>query len=187
MNPLRLLAPGLAVSLALGCAFPDPLPTDLASYTSAEEVAPLGGAALIDRRQLLERTLQDLGHFHTTLESMAHRGDGQGIERLSDFLHVYLQLHLDALLRPTWQSRHLELMVLDANLRFAEADLLIRMGALSSAQRLIDELEDRFADRREMLIQYPVGVQRTLGVGLEYLRADRRQRALRSRKWHRSS
>ena len=186
MNPLRLLASAIVVALALGCTPSHEIHEDFASYAGvASDVAPLGGAALAHHKQQLERALKDLGHLQVTLESMDYRGEVQGIQRLGRFVQAYVGLHLDSLLRPEWQSRHVELMALDARLRFAEADILIRVGASSGAQRVIDELQRRFAGRDEMLIEYPLGVQRTLGVGLEYLRADRRHGPLHARKGRR--
>ena len=69
-----------------------------------------------------------------------------------------------------------ELTALDANLRFAEAELLIRMREQRRAQKVIDEIERRFAERDDMVIGYPLGQQGTVREGLE---------VLRERKWWR--
>ena len=112
-----LLAGALCAAL-LGCAghteFQDVL---LLEPTAAEQSTPLGGAALGQRKQDMQRAHRDMLHFHTTLESLQERKDRNGLVLFSQFLDAYMGLHLDPLLTSEWQSRHPELMALDANLR----------------------------------------------------------------------
>ena len=80
-----------------------------------------------------------------------------------------------ALLSGEWQSRHPELTALDANLRFAKAELLVALRMPRRAQAVMDEIEVRFQGREDMLVDYPFGEQRSLGEGLQMLR-DRKWR-----------
>ncbi len=167
----------LAASVSLcACTASHRIPENFAlEVTSAEENAPLGGAALLERKTQMRRAHRDMTHFHTTLESLRHRNDRKGVRELSRFIDAYMGLHLDPMLRGEWQSRHPELMALDANLRFIKADVLIRMRATDRAQRVIDEIAQRFTGREDMLVEYPVGKQNPLARGLEFLRDGKRR------------
>jgi hypothetical protein len=90
------------------------------------------------------------------------------------FLQAYLARHLAPLLRSEWQSRHPELMALDASLRLIEAEMLVELRDTGSVQRELDELARRYAGRESLLVDYPVGEQMPLGDAIE---------ALRRRKW----
>ena len=72
------------------------------------------------------------------------------------------------------QSRHPELMALDANLRLAKAEVLIQMRSPKRVQEVIEELQKRYAGREDMLVEFPIGKQGTLRDGL---------RRLGERKW----
>jgi hypothetical protein len=74
------------------------------------------------------------------------------------------------MLRAKWQSVHPELAALDASLRFAKAELLIRMRYPRRVQKMIDDIERRFEGRPDLLVEYPLGRQGTLGEGLELLK-----------------
>jgi predicted small lipoprotein YifL len=170
------LAALAAIATLAGCGSRTPeIPDDLAwEQTAAEESAPLGGAALAQRRQDMQRAANDLIHFHATLESLHHRGDRNGLVLFSGFLDAYMGLHLDPLLRGEWQSKHPELMALDATLRLVKAEVLIQMRAPRRVQQVIDEILTRFEGRENMLVDYPIGSQGTLQEGL---------RILTERKW----
>jgi hypothetical protein len=170
-----LLGAGLALAGLAGCAAPNPMLADLDELMAqesraAEESAPLGGTALAQRKRELQRTFHDLVHFHTTLENLREHRDRPGLVVFSQFLDAYMGLHLDPLLANQWQSRHPELMALDANLRLAKADVLIRMRAPGRAEEVIEEIETLFEGRGEMLVEYPIGSQGTLAHSLELLR-----------------
>ena len=169
---LGLLA--LATLLALGttgCLINRGAPADLLpDHSLAEASAPLGGEALLQRKSELRRALGDVSHFAATLESLHRRRDRNGLVLFSRFLDAYLGLHIDPLLSGEWQSRHPELTGLDANLRFAKADLLIQLRMPRRAQAVMDEIELRFRGREDMLVDYPFGQQRSLREGLEMLR-----------------
>ena len=159
-----------AAALFLACASNDRAPGDLVPETSrAEASAPLGGEALVQRKSDMHRAHGDMVHMSRTLDSLRHREDRNGMTMFSGFLDAYLGVHVDPLLAGEWQSRHPELSALDANLRFAKAELLIRLRLPRRAQSVMDELEQRFQGREDMLVDYPFGTQRPLGEALELL------------------
>ncbi len=143
--------------------------------TAAEQSTPLGGPALALRKQEMKRAHRDMLHFHTTLESLQQRRDRNGLILFSQFLDAYMGMHLDSLLQSEWQSRHPELMALDANLRLAQAEVLIQMRSPQRVQQVIDEIEKRYAGRGDMLVEFPIGKQGTLRDGLRRL-SDRKWR-----------
>ena len=157
--------------LATGCVISQNAPPDLLPHeTAAEASTPLGGEALAQRRHEMRRAYSDMAHFHVTLASLNHRHDKNGLVLFGEFLDAYLGTHVDPLLAGEWQSRHPELDALDANLRFAKAELLIQLRSPRRAQAAMDEIERRFEGRGQMLIDYPFGEQRALDEGLELLR-----------------
>jgi hypothetical protein len=137
--------------------------------TAAEQSTPLGGPALALRKQEMQRAHRDMLHFHTTLESLQQRKDRNGLVLFSQFLDAYMGMHLDPLLQNEWQSRHPELMALDANLRLAKAEVLIEMHSPGRVQQVIEELEKRYAGREDMLVEFPIGKQGTLRDGIKKL------------------
>ncbi len=160
----------LLVGQLVGCApGMDPMLEELEA-TAAEEEAPLGGEALARRRIDLDRAWRDLLHFDTTMQSLVDRKDNRSIALLDSFLSQYMGQHLDPLLRPRWQSSHPEVMALDANLRFMKAQILADMRYPRRVQKSIEDIQRRFEGRESMLIEYPVGEQRSLGEALELLR-----------------
>jgi len=168
----------IAVSAALGallvaCAGARPdygSPVDL-----AVEEAPLGGEALAQRRQDLARAYGDLLAFQATMASLIDRRDSRGLSTLDEFVAAYVGRHLDALLAPEWPSGHPEVMEVDANLRFAKAELLVMMRYPRRVQDVIDDIERRYRGRGSMLVEYPAGEQNTV---------DEALRILRDRKWN---
>jgi len=166
-----LLAFGAAVALSSTACISHDAPADLMpGSTAVEPSAPLGGEALMQRKRDMRRAYGDMIHFYTTLESLHHRRERNGIVQLSKFLDAYLGMHVDPLLAGEWQSRHPELTAIDANVRFAKAELLIQLGQTRRAQGVMNEIERRFQGREDMLVDYPFGDQRSLGEGLEMLR-----------------
>jgi hypothetical protein len=169
------LLAGALCAAALACAskteFQDVL---VLEQTAAEQSTPLGGAALGQRKQDMQRAHRDMLHFHATLESLQDRRDRNGLVLFSQFLDAYMGLHLDPLLKSEWQSRHPELMALDANLRLVKAEVLIQMRSPQRVQQVIEELKQRYAGREDMLVEFPIGKQGTLRDGM---------RRLGERKW----
>ncbi len=164
------LASVLLSAQFMGCAAGmDPAFEDAMNQAVAEE-APLGGEALARRRLDLTRAWRDLLHFDDTMQSLIDRRDSRSVALLDGFLAQYMAQHLDPLLRPYWQSSHPEVMALDANLRFMKAQILADMRYPRRVQQSIDDIENRFEGRETMLIEYPVGEQRSLGEALELIR-----------------
>lgn len=177
MTLLRNLALLCAcATLGAACATNTDAPADLIPETSAaEDSSPLGGEALHQRKEEMRRAQADIIHFDATLFSLNHRRDRNGLSLFAKFLDAYLGLQVDPLLGSEWQSRHPELAALDANLRFAKAELLIQLRMPRRAQHVMDQIEERFVGREEMLVDYPFGEQHSLREGLQMLR-DRKWR-----------
>lgn len=172
-SQLPRLVRGLALTglvLLCACASERGFGEDFARLEPLPEAsAPLGGDALIQMKLDLRRAHRDMAHYVATLESLQHRRDSNGLALFGQFLDAYMGLYLDPLLRAEWQSRHPELMSLDADLRLLWADALIRIRERGRAQKVIDTTAARFAGREDMLVDYPVGAQSTLGEALEAL------------------
>lgn len=164
------LAPFLFIGQVLGCAAGSDPSGDEAALSAAEEEAPLGGEALARRRGDLNRAWRDLLHFDETMHDLVDRKDSRSIALLDGFLDQYMGEHLDPLLRARWQSSHPEVMGLDANLRFMKAQILADMRYPRRVQLVIDDIQTRFEGRESMLIEYPVGEQRSIGEALTLLR-----------------
>ena len=173
LRTTRLTPVLIAIAGLLGCASTPGIPDDSWVETAAEESAPLGGEALAMMKREMERAHRDMLHFRTTLGSLRERKDRSGSIQLSKFVDAYMGLHLGPLLRSEWQSRHPELMALDANLRLATAEVLIQLRDPRRAQQVLDEIATRFVGRESMLVEYPVGTQSTLGDALRSLRENK--------------
>lgn len=159
---------------ALGCAGasgPESLSDEFAwEETAAEHTSPLSGENLAQARLEMQRAQRDLRHYFHTLRDLRSRTESSSYNLFSSYLAAYLGLQLDPLLAGDWQSRHPELMALDANLRFAKAQILVEMRDAGQVQDVIDELESRFAGRENMLVEFPIGSQKSLGDALQALR-----------------
>jgi len=166
----RWIAGALLLSLAGCLGSSEPETHWLGTAPAVEETAPLAGAALEQRKDQMVRAQRDLSHFQTTLESLYYRDDRDGLNRMARFADNYLTTNVDQLLDHEWQSRHPEVAVLDANLRLAKADVLLRMNQKDRAGKVLDEIERRFQRRDDMLIEHPLGTQRKLGEALKLLR-----------------
>jgi hypothetical protein len=165
-----LLLAGCAL-LAQGCMSDERIADDwVASASTREASAPLGGEALAQRKLDLQRSYRDLVHFAATLDGLHRRGDRTGMVMLSEFCDTYVAKHLIPMLEPEWQSRHPEVSSLDVNARFAVAALWEKLGATSSANRMLDEIDRRYQGRGEMLVGYPFGSESTLRDALASLR-----------------
>jgi hypothetical protein len=170
-NPSGCLALLLVVTLvATACA------GVRSDYYSSErtnltvEEAPLGGEALAQRKQDLGRAWKDMLALHATMASLIDRRDGRGLSAFDDFVAAYMAQHLDPLLAGQWQSSHPEVMTVDANLRFIKADVLAQMRYPRRVQRVIDDVEQRYHGRENMLVDYPVGEQNSISDALTILK-----------------
>jgi hypothetical protein len=164
------LAPFMLSGQLFGCAAKMDVEYEAATMAAAEEEAPLGGEALARRRLDLARAWRDLLHFDVTMQSLVDRRDSRSVAILDGFLAQYMGEHLDPLLRPRWQSSHPEVMELDANLRFMKAQILADMRYPRRVQQTIDDILVRYEGRESMLVEYPIGEQRSLRDALELLR-----------------
>jgi hypothetical protein len=159
------------VALLPACGSKTYLSKDFArNDKSAEENAPTGGPTLDQRRENMTRMYKDLVHFRTSLRDAQQRGDRATTNALGLFIDSYMNMHLDPLLDGEWQSRHPELWGLDADLRLAKADVLIKMNDTSRAKKTLDEVAARYKGRDDMLVHYPLGSESPLGKAIKLLR-----------------
>lgn len=166
-----VLIAGFFVVTAMGCAG-TAMPRSSSPNFVVNE-GPLGGAALEQRKHELDRAYRDLVHIHRTMQSLIDRKDGRALSELDRFVDRYMGIHLEPLLRAEWQSSHPELMARDAGLRFVNAEVLIQMRYPRRVQEIRDEIERRFLGHHDLLIEYPIGEQGTIGDALQIL-ADRK-------------
>lgn len=161
----------VALAVTLGCASKTYLAKDFGkAEKSAEETAPTGGPTLDQRRENMQRMYKDLVHFRTSLRDAEERGDRTTTNALALFIGSYMEMHLDPMLDGEWQSRHPELWGMDADLRLAKADVLIRMNETSRAKKTLDEIASRYKGRDDMLVHYPLGSESPLGKAIKLLR-----------------
>jgi hypothetical protein len=170
LTPLALIA---VLACALACAETPYGSPDMADIPISE--SPLGGEALVQRKQDMDQAFRDLWSLNATMSSLIDRRDSGSIGLLDAFLASYFGRHLDPMLRSHWPSRHPELSAIDASLRFAKAELLIQMRYPRQVQAVIDDIEQRFEGRDSLLVDYPLGERGTLGKALEILE-DRKWR-----------
>jgi hypothetical protein len=170
-HSLVRLALCAALAAALGCGSKTYLAKDFGRpEKSAEEASPTGGPTLDQRRENMTRMYKDLVHFRTSLRDSQERGDRTTTNALALFINSYMEMHLDPLLSGEWQSRHPELAGLDADLRLAKADVLIRMKDTGRASKTLDEIASRYKGRDDMLVHYPMGSESPLGKAIKLLR-----------------
>jgi hypothetical protein len=169
-NGIACCAVVLIATLTVGClGVPGVRYEDDATLDSVNE-APLGGEALSQRKQDLERAYRDMSAFHSTILSLIDRRDSRGSEVFEEFVSEYMGRHLDPLIRADWQSSHPEIMAMDATLRFMQAEMLIQMRYPRRVQDKIEDIELRYEARGSLLIDYPVGQQSTLTEALVILK-----------------
>lgn len=126
------------------------------------------GETLIQQKQKMRRLHRDLKSLHATAESLRRHMNVEGIASLEAFLYPYLRHHAEPLVTaqsPTW---HPELELLQANLMFAKAAVLIELRDRYGLRRVTNQIEIRFG-RKSMLVEYPLGSESTLAKGLKDL------------------
>jgi hypothetical protein len=161
----------VAAALLAACAPTQPADFDPEAI-KVHEANALGGAALGQRKQEMQRAVSDMQAFHKTMEGMIARRDSGSVTVFAEFLSRYMGQHLDPILRAEWQSRHAELIDLDVNLRILETSMLIQMRKAKKVERMIKDVQKRYAGRDALLIEYPIGEQSTLGETLNLLRSE---------------
>jgi hypothetical protein len=172
MTSHRALTACLAfAALSFACASDTYLPKDFGkAEKSAEEAGPLNGPSLDQRRENMTRMYKDLVHYRTAIRDAQERGDRSTTNALQFFVEAYMNMHLDPLLNGEWQSRHPELWGLDADLRLAKADVLMRMHENGRAAKTLEEITARYKGREDMLVHYPLGSESTLGKAMKLLK-----------------
>lgn len=167
----RVVLVGVLAIAPLGCASrasaPDRLLVPAARGLDAN--APLGGASLAQRRSDLVRAERDLVGMRATVLTLRQRRDRSGLVMFKTFLEDYVTTKLEPVLAAEWQSDHPELLGLDASIRLVQAELFMSLGDRRRMERIVQNIERRFAGREEMLVDYPVGKQTTLREALELL------------------
>jgi hypothetical protein len=68
-----------------------------------------------------------------------------------------------------------ELTQLDANLLFAEADVLVDLEDRRRLSALIDDIIERFDGMEGLLVEYPIGEENTLSDALAHLERVRQR------------
>ena len=161
----------LLVSTFAGCAAVAP------NSTGPTTIAPrvyLGGEALAQKKQQMRRAHADLAHLflvHERLDRLQKTADRRQLEA---FIRPYLVRRVLPLVHtPPGDGWNAELRLLEANLLFAQATLLVAMGDGGELQEVIATLSDRFDGYESMLIEYPIGDSTTLEHGVEDLLAKR--------------
>ena len=77
---------------------------------------------------------------------------------------------MQSLLSEEEEGWHSELALLDANLLFAQAAVLVELREKRRVGKLIREIARRFVGMETMLVEYPIGEQSTLTHALTDLR-----------------
>lgn len=156
----------LAIAGALGgCASYEPVPLEDVEMTRHSK--PLGGETLAEKHRLMQRTHADLVRHLKTLDAMARRGDGDGIQLFKTFFYSYMDEHVEPLLAKEWTSHHPEIGGLDAGIRFVAIEVLSKLEAPHRAEALIDDVKLRFRGRGDLMVDYPVGRRSNVNKALE--------------------
>jgi hypothetical protein len=165
------LAPILALALVCACASPwtgtdyyEPQP----KLTEAD--AHLEGEALEQRKDQMRRAHRDLVSLHETARSLRRHWSFNDIRSFEGFVDPYLAEHVHSLLSEEEEGWHSELALLDANLLFAQAALLVELREKRRVGSVIREIARRFVGMETMLVEYPIGEQSTLAHALLDLR-----------------
>ncbi|NNL86816.1 MAG: hypothetical protein HKP27_14235 [Myxococcales bacterium] len=139
-----------------------------------EEELALRGDELAQRKLSLERAYSDLEHFHDTLVSLRYRKNRNGTILFVSFLESYMSTYLDPMLANRWQAKHPDMKRLDANVRFAQTELLRQMKDGRRVRRNIKDIKKLFKGSEDLVIDYPYGETHPLGESLVMLRKGKR-------------
>lgn len=164
-SAIRAIA--LSAALAAACA------GDAMPPVPRADPPPPRGEALIRHRHGLARVHADLLAILDSVDVIRARPDVVDRELIADFALAYLAMHVDPLLTPAWSSSNPSLEVVDAELRLLEAELLMRLGHRAEAERVLDELDRRFAHRSALVVDYPAGKPSSLREAVRIVRAPR--------------
>lgn len=140
-----------------------------------EADSQIAGEALEQRKLKMRRAHQDLVSLHATVETLRRHKSLTDIRVMESYLDGYLDEYVDPMISEKDESWHPELQVLDANLLFAKAAVLIELRDRSAVDRVIAGIEKRFQGMNNLPVEYPVGTRTTLGQGLRDLHSNRRK------------
>ncbi len=168
------LLAGLLLALALGACATRWTGSDyyVEQAPAVEPDHQLSGEALVQRKQTLRRLHRDLKSFHSATQGMRRHRNLAGISSFEAFLHPFLERQVEPLVAGPGASWHPELELLQANLLFAEAALLIELRDRRRLSRVAFKIGRRFAGRGHMLVEYPLGEESTLQAALRVLARD---------------
>lgn len=138
-----------------------------AKLTEAD--AHLEGEALEQRKDQMRRAHRDLVSLHETARSLRRHRSLNDIRVFESFIDPYFEDHVQALLSED-EGWHSELALLDANLLFAQAAVLVELREKRRVGGVIREIARRFVGMETMLVEYPIGEQSTLAHALIDLR-----------------
>ncbi len=146
-------------------------------YYQAQPVATeadrqVSGEALAQRKQSLRRVHRDLKSIHATAESLRRHRELEGIAAFEGFVHPYFREHVEPLLDEA-DGWHPELQLLQANLLFAQAAVLIELRDTARLSNLTRRIGKRFQGKKNLLIEYPLGKESTLEHALRDLSRGR--------------
>jgi len=161
----------LIVALASACASPwtgSDYYEPQAKLTEAD--AHLEGEALEQRKGQMRRAHRDLVSLHETARSLRRHRSFDDIRVFEGFVDPYFEEHVQSLLSQEEEGWHSELALLDANLLFAQAAVLVELREKRRVGRVIREIAKRFVGMETMLVEYPIGEQSTLAHALTDLR-----------------
>ena len=139
-----------------------------------EADSQIAGEALEQRKLKMRRAHRDLVALHATIETLRRHKSLTDISVMDSYLDPYLDEHVDEMLSQKGESWHAELQVLDANLLFAKAAVLIEMRDKGAVDSVILGIEKRFRGLDDLPVEYPIGTRTTLGRGLRDLQSNRR-------------
>jgi hypothetical protein len=160
-----------AAALALGCATTSGSPTTgWRMRTRHEANAPLGGEALSQRRLDLERSLPRPRTLHRDDRRAAparRQERARDVQRVRGF---YVSKHVIRCSSPNGRAAP-EIAQRDANARLAVASLWAKLGATSSASRMLDDIERASRAAARWSVGYPIGSESTLRDAVKRLRS----------------
>ncbi len=167
---IRLVAIAIA-TLGFACASPW---TGTDYYEPQQKLteadAHLEGEALEQRKDQMRRAHRDLISLHETARSLRRHRSFDDLHVFRGFVDPYFEAHVQTLLSEEEEGWHSELALLDANLLFAKASVLIELREKRRVARVIREIDRRFKGMETMLVEFPIGEQSTLARALIELR-----------------
>ncbi|MCP4002773.1 MAG: hypothetical protein GY725_01130 [bacterium] len=170
----------LSIILAIGCVISMSACATRWSGNDYFKKQPVGvepdqqvsGEALLQRKETLRRLHRDLKSVKATAESLRRHRDLEGIASLEGFVHPYFEQQIEPLISDTGEW-HAELQLLEANLLFAQAEVLYELRDARRLAKIARRIHNRFASSKSMLVEYPIGEQSTVQNALEDLEYKR--------------